>query len=131
MKKLLVILQNAYGVEEGYVPSFDKESFQNCHTGRRLRNAIPMGLDVNIINASPQVGEEASSCFDPDIGYVSSKVEEISPDIILACGVNAKKAIKQVEVDVPVLEMPHPAFRGLTNKTLYDIMEEIQKFAQE
>lgn len=125
--RLLIILQNAYGVEDGFVPSFDKEIFKNSHTGRRLCNAIPMELDVNIINASPQVGEEASSYFAPDIGYVSSKVEEISPDIILACGVNAQKAVREIDIGVPVVKIPHPAYRALSNSMLDEAREKIQE----
>ena len=77
----MVVLQNAYGVEDGYIPSFEKESFRNCHTGRRLRNAIPDGLDISIINASPKVGKKASSNFRPEHTYVSKKLEEIAPDM--------------------------------------------------
>lgn len=126
MKKLMIILQNAYGVEKGYVPSYEKESFRNCHTGRRLRNAIPDGLDISIINASPKVGKKSSSNFRPDSVYVGKKVEELVPDIILACGVNAKKVIDSVDVNVPVIKMPHPAYRALTNKKLEEVKEMIR-----
>ena len=125
-KKLMVILQNAYGVEDGYVPSFEKDSFRNCHTGRRLRRAIPESVNVSIINASPNVGIDADSYFHPERSYVLGKFREIKPDIILACGVNAKKVIDSIDVSVPVIKMPHPAYRALTNKTLDDVKEMIE-----
>lgn len=131
MKKLLVVLQNAYGVEEGYEPSFERESFTNCHTGRRLKNAIPDNVSTTIINASPNIGDNADSNFKPDSTHVRKRMRSIKPDIILACGVNAKKVMSEIETDIPVLKMPHPAYRALTNKTLYGIMEEIKELAQE
>ena len=124
--KLLIILQNAYGVEEGYEPSFERESFRNCHTGKRLRNAIPTGLDINIINASPKIGREASSYFKEDGTYVSKKIQEYKPEVILACGVNAKKVISKIKPNIPILTMPHPAYRALTNETLFLIREKLE-----
>lgn len=124
--KLLVILQNAYGVEEGYIPSYERKSFKNCHTGKRLRNAIPAGFTINIINSSPRIGTNADSYFREDDTYVSRKIQEIKPEVILACGVNAKKVIDKIKPSVPVVTMPHPAYRALTNKTLYDIKETLE-----
>lgn len=126
----MIILQNAYGVEKGYVPSFEKESFKNCHTGRRLRKAIPLGCDVEIINASPKVGDVADSNFAPDFNYVTQQVRRIKPDIILACGVNAKKVVDTLDVDVPIIKMPHPAYRALKNETLDNVRKEIASYGR-
>jgi aspartate/glutamate racemase len=126
-KKLMVILQNAYGVEEGYEPSFDKESFANCHTGRRLRKAIPETVSTTIINASPIIGDNSASNFRPDIAHVMKRMREIEPDIILACGNSAKKVIDAIEIDVPIIKMPHPAYRALKNRTLYYIKGRINQ----
>lgn len=124
--RLLVILQNAYGVEDGYVPSYERESFKNSHTGKRLRNAIPAGFDINIINASPKIGRKASSNFKEDDSYVSKKLQEIKPEVILTCGVNAGKVMKKIVTDVPVITMPHPAYRALSNKTLFSIKKQLE-----
>jgi hypothetical protein len=126
----MVILQNAYGVEEGYVPSFDRESFRNCHTGRRLRRAIPDSISTRIINANPNIGDTSGSFFPPNGEYVKRNIDKIKPDIILACGVSAKKAIDSINVDVPVIKMPHPAYRALTNKTLDEVKENIQEWVE-
>jgi hypothetical protein len=126
MKKLMIILQNAYGVEEGYEPSFEKESFSNCHSGRRLSKAIPEGVETHIINSSPKIGSEASSNFRPDKSYVSRRYREINPDIILACGRNAEMVVDSIEVSVPVIKMPHPAYRALKNRTLYYVKGRIR-----
>lgn len=121
----MVILQNAYGVKRGYVPSFEKENFRKCHTGIRLKRAIPENISVRIINASPLVGRMSSANFKPDREYVEKMYKEIKPDVILACGVNARKVIDSIDVDVPVIKMPHPAYRALTNKKLDEVKERI------
>ena len=125
----MVVLQNAYGVEEGYEPSFERESFINCHTGRRLKNAIPTNVSTTIINANPNIGDCADSNFKPDTAHVEKRMKAIKPDIILACGVNARQAMSEIETDIPVLTMPHPAYRALTNATIYGIMEQIEEYA--
>ena len=122
----MVVLQNAYGVEAGYVPSFKKENFRKCHTGIRLKHAIPEDINIRIINSSPLVGRESSANFKPDRDYVEKMYREIGPDIILACGVNAKKVIDSIDVDVPVIKMTHLAYRALTNKTLEEVKEMIR-----
>jgi hypothetical protein len=124
-KTLMVILQNAYGVEEGYEPSYDKSSFASCHTGIRLNRAIPDNVSIHIINANPSIGTTADSFYPPNSDHISRRISRIKPDIILACGVSAKKGIDSINVNVPVIKMPHPAYRALTNKTLDDVKEQI------
>ena len=118
---LLIVLQNAYGVEDGYVPSYDRDSFKNSHTGRRLRRAIPEGLPQKIVNSNPTVGDHVDSCYPPDPDYVEGWIKTIQPTVILACGAIAKKTMGLVETDVHTLFMPHPAYRALTNATLDNI----------
>ena len=127
MKTVMVILQNAYGVKRGYVPSYEKESFRKCHTGIRLKRAIPENASIRIINASPLVGREVSSNFEPDIEYIEKSLTKIKPCVILACGVNARKGIRQVDTAIPVIEMPHPAYRALTNKEVDRVCKQIEE----
>lgn len=131
MKKLLVLLQNAWGVDDGYIPSLNKKSFISSHTGKRLREALPDDCKVKIRNSSPHVGSVSSSNFPPDLDYVRSEIRKIKPDVILACGVNARIAVENVEVTVPVVFMPHPAYRQLSKQmtldTKNDVMELLTK----
>jgi len=115
MKKLLVILQNAYGVEKGYIPSLKRKSFINSHTGRRLKEVLPKGVNCKIINSNPSIGSNADSCFVPDTAYVEKKVAEIKPHVILACGQNAKKVVNTTMANV-IVYMPHPAYRALSKR---------------
>lgn len=126
-KTLLVILQNAWGVEDGYIPSYDRESFTKSYTGIRLREALPKDYNVKIINSSPAVGNTADSYFPPQPEYVFSWINKIKPDAILACGKVAEKAIKQLNINVPVVYMPHPAYRALSKKITKSTKEELEK----
>lgn len=131
MKTLLVVLQNAYiadrEVEEGYVPDFSLRSFRESLTGKRLKHAIPEGVEVQIRNASPLIGRTADSNFPPSVSYVEAQIKRIRPHVILACGKNANEAIDQLEVDCHVVRMPHPAFRQLSNKTLEQVRRKIER----
>ena len=126
MDKLLVVLQNAYGVEDGYIPSYDRASFRNCHTGRRLKEVLPDGIIPEIINSNPKVGDISSSYFKPDIDYVRKRIEEIKPKVILFCGANGKILIEQIGFPNSV-HMPHPAYRALTKKMTSDTKEKIKE----
>ena len=130
VKTLLVVLQNAYtkteAVKDNYVPALDCPVFQNSHTGRRLKNAIPDNINVQIINANPDVGNNADSNFPPDTNYVMAKINEHQPNIILACGKNARQAIPTI--NIPVITMPHPAYRALTNQTIQNTKETINAY---
>ena len=88
----MVLLQNAYGVEDGYIPSLETESFINSHTGRRLVNEVlPTNINVQIRNCSSRIGDVSSDNFPPDYAYVREELDRIKPTAILACGVNAKR----------------------------------------
>lgn len=131
MKTLLVLLQNAYiadrEVEEGYVPDFSLRSFRESHTGKRLKNAIPEGVEVKVRNSTPLIGQTADSFFPPSVLYVKCQIESIDPDIILACGKNANEAIDQLDLQCPVVKMPHPAYRQLSNKMLGRVKRRLER----
>jgi len=126
LSKLLVVLQNAYGVEEGYVPSYDRASFRNCHTARRLKEALPDNIEISIINSNPKVGDISSSYFFPDVSYVTSEIEKFNPKVILFCGVNGKELMREIKFERSI-HMPHPAYRALTKKITSDVKERIKE----
>lgn len=124
--RLLVILQNAYGVEEGYVPSYNRQSFVNSHTGKRLKEMLPEIAETFIVNASSRVGTHASSIFPPEPAYVLGYIKEYAPDCILACGKVAEEAVNALtEIDMPIIYAPHPAYRALSKRMTADIRSRI------
>ena len=58
---VLVIVQNAYGVEDGYIPDYSRNSFAVCHTGKRLKEMLPSAVSVLIRNSNPSIGRVATS----------------------------------------------------------------------
>jgi hypothetical protein len=122
---ILFILQNAY--------TSDKHPFKNevewsrellrSHTGRRLKEMIPDGVEYRVINASPAIGNNAKSCYDPDTEHIKTLVEQIKPDIICACGRMAQKGCKSLGYDF--IETPHPAWRQLSKNKSNEIKEQI------
>lgn len=122
--RLLVILQNAYGVEDNYIPSYSHPSFTASQTGRRLKEFLPDNCTVEIINASPLIGDVADSIFAPDPDYVRMKVNNISPDCILALGSNAHKVVDML--GLKAIKSYHPAYRALSKKITGEIKKEIE-----
>ena len=127
MTRLLVILQNAWGVPYGYIPDYARASFRNSQTGKRLFEAIPEGVAIYIRNASPLVGDVSSANFPPDKDYVQNEIAAIAPHVILACGVNAKKVIAEIKPVVPVVTMPHPAYRALSKSMTAEAKQKIEQ----
>lgn len=125
---LLIFLQNAYGVENGYIPSYSRNSFANSHTGRRLKEALPLGYEFEIRNANPSIGDNPDSCFKPDIAYMTKQVMELQPKLILACGKIAQKGLENIETDVPIIKMPHPAYRALSKKITGEVRGTIEDY---
>ena len=111
------------------MPAYGCESFESSQTGIRLRKAIPDNVKVEIINANPRIGKTASSKFSADIPYVNKAICKVKPDLILACGRIAHTAIEHYSGRI--ILMPHPAYRQLTNQTLYDIKEKIKEIIKE
>jgi len=126
---ILVFLQNAYGVEEGYVPSYRKKSFRLCHTSKRLAEMLPLGERIEIRNCNPEIGDTASSFFKADRIYMLRELSLLQPDIVLACGTEAKEAfgiLKKKGLKFKnIVYAPHPAWRQLSKTKTKEIQEEL------
>jgi hypothetical protein len=132
-KTILVILQNAYGVEDGYIPDYSRESFARSFTGKRLRDMLPTAANNNIRNSSPKVGKLSSAWFAPDYEYIAGELEQLEYDAVLACGTNAVKVVNHaislaLDFPVPLVCAPHPAWRRLSKaqcKIIRDLLQDI------
>jgi len=130
--KILIILQCAYGVTAKRRKQLKNKDMWlyglwTSHTGRRLQNMIPEGVDVEIINSTPRIGETSSDCFQPDLFYIKQHVAVIIPDVILACGKVAQTACEKLQLDY--IAAPHPAWRQLSNIQIDNIREQLSSFA--
>lgn len=114
MIKILFVLQNAY--------KSDKYNFKNeqewhrdldrSHTGRRLKEMIPDGVDAYVINSSPIIGETPGSCFKADENYLKNKITEINADFVCGCGKIAQDGLGKT--GIKFIALPHPAWRALS-----------------
>jgi aspartate/glutamate racemase len=64
----------------------------------------------------------------PNYSYVRRRIRNYRPELILACGNTAHKAVTSIDAAAyaPVLYMPHPTWRLLGNYGLKIIRREIE-----
>ena len=123
--KILYVLQNAYRSERYGFRNREEwyEDLARSHSGRRLKEMIPVGHEIYVINATPEIGDRASSCYPPDIGYIHEQIAEIEPDVICGCGRMAIAGLE--EVGVEFIRAPHPAWRALSKEHTQAVLAEI------
>ena len=120
--KVLVVLQNAWAYEaaESWEYRSWVRALKRSRSGQRLARVFGMFWDeVRFGNTTAKVGEGPNSQLPPDLDHIKKMLENEKPDIVVAVGLQAEKAMK-VEWSGPLLVMPHPACRVLTNKLLDD-----------
>ena len=128
--KLLVILQNAYGVTEKRRKQLTSErlwlyALWKSQTGRRLKEMLPSNFNIKIINASEQIGCYSSALFPPDKNYLRTKIDEFQPNVILACGRIAQQGLKALNISYTA--GPHPAWRLLSKIKTEEIKLTLEK----
>jgi hypothetical protein len=126
MKKVLIFLQNAYGVADDYIPGYQHPSFAKSRTGRRLTEMLPENKEIGIANASLKIGNTPDSYFPPDELHMQECINAYKPDVILACGKAAKNGISKLNLNIPIVYSPHPAYRALSKKITQEIKLELE-----
>jgi hypothetical protein len=134
--RLLVVLQCAYGTTARRRRQLQKRrlwlaGLWNSHTGRRLRQMLPeiSGVEITVINASPQIGRESRAAFPPDGEYIQRQIARYNPDYILGCGHVAQRGL--AELGIEYIPVPHPAWRGLTQAQTDAIRARLERLATE
>jgi hypothetical protein len=120
-KKIVGFLQNAWsGFYAG--ETWPRESWlkalARCRSGQRLAYfASACGSDIEIWwdNTTPIVGATPNSVVPPDTNHMLRVVHAIRPTSVVAFGKQAEKALLELQV-TPLLILPHPACRVVTNK---------------
>jgi len=113
-QSILFVLQNAY-TSEKYQFSNEEEwsaALRKSHTGRRLMEMIPLGATYHVINASPNIGDNADSVYEPDHEYIKSWIDSLQPSLVCACGRVATDGLMQLGIEF--VPLPHPAWRRLS-----------------
>jgi hypothetical protein len=122
---VLFVLQNGYHSEKYQYRNLEEWSvdLHRSHTGRRLIQYIPQGVEYKVINSTPIVGTDVNSCLDPDLSYMQEWITRLCPDVICACGYVAQKACD--ELNVKHIKAPHPAWRALSKLKISEIRNQI------
>lgn len=122
---VLVVLQNAYQrgrLRSGYHPSTWLAELRGSRSGTRLREALPIGAVVRFANASPTMGRTVDSKTSPCARYLRRRIRDARPDVVLACGRVAEATVCSMWRG-PLVAVPHPAHRLLTNDLLHRARE--------
>ncbi len=122
---ILFILQNAYQSEKHQFKNDEEWSRElaNSHTGRRLKEMIPEGMEYKVINSSPIIGNCADSSYNADLTQIDKLGKQIVPDMICACGKTAQKGCEELGLDF--IPAPHPAWRQLSKKCSSNIRKQL------
>lgn len=127
---ILFILQNAYQSDKHQFKNEEEWSRElaNSHTGRRLKEMIPDGIEYKVINSSNMIGDCPDSSYDADLEYIKNFVGEIKPTIICACGKVAQTGCTKLGLNF--ISAPHPAWRQLSKQCSNDIKNKIKDMCQ-
>ena len=134
--RLLVVLQNAYTRKRQELPEKVYQRWLEgiwkpggagwqSHTGKRLVEMLPDGVELRVINSTSEVGDTPGSVFTHDLAYIQDAIDDFNPDKILACGYVAKMALLAMEHNY--IDAPHPAWRFLSKQMTADIKRQLSK----
>ena len=107
---LLVVLQNTYELLTN-TPEWETALWAS-HTGKRLREMLPDGMEFTVTNASKVIGSGVCSECPADTAHLTTIIEQVGPTRILACGKVAQAGL--TELGVEFVAAPHPAWRLLS-----------------
>lgn len=120
MSKILVVLQNAYDLGElrrGFNAATWLSELRGTLSYSKLVRAIPDDFEVRWTNACRGIGKGPASKLRPHPPKIRKRAVEHRVDAVLACGQVAERAALQAWAG-PLLAIPHPASRTLTNSLL-------------
>lgn len=100
----------------------------NTKTGMNLEKIFGHDIEdyskVRIRDSTPEVGIGSSSKLKPNPDYIKKFLEHDKPKIVVACGMNA--AAVSSHFSGPILQLPHPAARFLSNKSdFFDVTKKL------
>lgn len=124
---IFVLLQNAWRDRGGDSWLYNPWvwALRRSRTGRRLVRALGRRWNrIYFCNTTPRVSTHPSIRLPPDLQYVERELRRVEVDVVLACGKQAEVVARKLWSG-PLLCIPHPASRVLTNALLdktYDLL---------
>lgn len=129
MSEIVGFLQNPWTIKrhqgtnlgrpDGLERTFWLQNLSQCASGRRLKRFEH--LDIHWENAS-WVGTSVAGAAKPDRKHILSVLMDVAPAVVLVCGRLAEEAVQELWHG-PLLVVPHPASRTLTNDLLEQAVE--------
>lgn len=83
----------------------------------RIRYAWTGPVEVHFDNTTPRVASRPEEVLPPDFKHIESVLDKTRPRYVLACGKQSGAALRQLWPG-PLICMPHPTWKPLSNKTL-------------
>lgn len=123
--KILCILQNAWswdGSERAEAMRLFFKVNPRNKSGKRMYG-ICEGHDMYFTNVSTTITATASGKGKTDIENLKEAVKAQEYDLYIVCGLQAEEAVEKIldHISKPMILMPHPASRNLTNKLCNDV----------
>lgn len=127
--RILCILQNAWGDRKLPVTFVPNPYNKSARVVRKMvgNNYFRFSNTTDVVTNTPNAKPK------PNYEHFEKVIGEIHKfDLVLVCGVQAKETVnKYIEkinaIGVPLLFVPHPAARNLSNKHCQEIRTEIRK----
>jgi len=96
------------------------KALAKSRSGQRLRvfeGAAACAIHYD--NTTPIVGDNPNSVVAPDEAHIRGVLREVKPDCVVTFGRQAAEVVTEIAHRLPVLQLPHPAHRLVTN-SLYE-----------
>ena len=132
--RYLVMLQNAWSSYYSSITEWGHSNWlcalQRSRAGRRLVR-ITYGFERDYFdNTTATVVNRPHLRVPPDEDYVKETLQSVIPRAVLACGLQAEKVMKKLWQG-PLVVMPHPCYRLVTNELLDAAREMLLAAAEE
>lgn len=116
--KILCVLQNAYSDNQRLRAfPFFKVNPRN-KSGKRMIKICGEDNDMFFSNVCPDIYTNPKDKGKTDLEHLKSVLKSQNYDLYVVCGSQAEEAVEKVinQIKKPIIFMPHPASRSLTNK---------------
>ena len=129
--RVLYILQNAWHRDAIHGERWDGPSWEaalwQSMTGKRLREMIPRGIEVGVMNATPLASNRCDDVLLPNPVYVVDRITQWRPHVVVLLGGQAKSLLRLIRP--ACITAPHPCYRQLSKGQTGDVAEIIRERA--
>lgn len=131
---ILCILQNAWGDKDFLPVTFVPNPFNK--SAKTIKKMVGDNFFM-FSNTTDVVTRTSREKPKPNYEHFERVIKRIKYfDLVLVCGKQAEETVKKYMVEIeaqgkPVLFIPHPAARNLTNEKCNEIREQVRKYEED